>query len=127
MSLSRIAVAVSLVFSYPLVFVGARDGILDLLELKKATNTQNVLTVSLLSVVTFLALKIPDVAFVLSLGGATLGNALIYIFPALMFRGAIKKNENATRWQKQEVNFSLVTAIIGFVMGLVGAKMAFHS
>ena len=126
MSLSRIAVAVSLVFSYPLAFVGARDGFSDLLKLKKTPKTQNVLTLSILSAITFLALNIPDVSFVLALGGATLGNALIYIFPALMFRGAIQRKEDATRWQKQEVKFSLGTAILGFIMGVVGAKMAFH-
>jgi hypothetical protein len=31
-SLSRFAVAVSLVFSYPLLFVGTREGIFDLIQ-----------------------------------------------------------------------------------------------
>jgi amino acid permease len=124
MSLSRIAVAVSLVFSYPLAFVGARDGVSDLLKLKKGPKTENILTVSLLSAVTGLALVIPDVSFVLSFFGATLGNGLIYIFPALMFRGAIKKKADATPGQKREVKFALGSAVLGIIMGLLGAKMA---
>ena len=96
MGLSRIAVAVSLVFSYPLAFVGARDGVLDLLKLKSEPKTQNALTVALLAGVTTAALIIPDVSFVMAFAGATLGNALIYVFPALMFRGAIKKKTDAT-------------------------------
>jgi hypothetical protein len=36
MGLSRIAVAVSLVFPHPLAFVGLRDGVLDLLKMKGA-------------------------------------------------------------------------------------------
>jgi len=32
-----------------------------------------------------------DLSFVLSFGGATLGNALIYIFPDLIFRKAVRQ------------------------------------
>ena len=124
MSLSRIAVAISLIFSYPLAFVGARDGLSDLLKLKSNNKTQNVITVALLSAVTFAALIIPDVSFVLAFAGATLGNALIYVFPALMFRGAIKNKADATAGQKREVNLAMGSAGIGITMGLLGAKMA---
>ena len=124
MSLSRIAVAVSLVFSYPLAFVGARDGVADLLKLKSTPKTQNLLTFGILSLVTVAALIIPDVSFVLSFAGATLGNSLIYIFPYLMFRGAIKKKKDATKTQKREVKLAAGSAAVGLGMGLLGAKMA---
>ena len=122
MNLSRIAVAVSLVFSYPLAFVGARDGVLDLLNLKGTDKTQNVLTVALLAAITGAALVIPDVSFVMALAGATLGNGLIYIFPALMFRGAIKKKTDATKGEKREVKLALGSAVAGICMGLIGTK-----
>lgn len=124
MGLSRLAVAVSLVFSYPLTFTGFRDGVMDLLKLKGTPKTQNVLTVALLSLVTFSALVIPDVSFVLAFGGATLGNALIYIFPFLMFRKAIKNKKDATAGQKREVKFAMGSAGLGLAMGALGAKMA---
>mmetsp|Transcript_2581 Transcript_2581/g.6195 ORF Transcript_2581/g.6195 Transcript_2581/m.6195 type:complete len:486 (-) Transcript_2581:201-1658(-) len=127
MNLSRIAVAVSLVFSYPLAFVGARDGVLDLLKMKGTDKTQNVLTVALLSVITGAALVIPDVSFVMAIAGATLGNGLIYIFPALMFRGAIKKKADATKGEKREVKFALGSALAGICMGIIGTKMAIGS
>ena len=127
MNLSRAAVAVSLVFSYPLAFVGARDGVLDLLKIKGTAKTQNVLTVALLAVITGGALVIPDVSFVMAFAGATLGNCLIYVFPALMFRGAIKKKTDATKGQKREVKFALGSAVAGIIMGLIGAKMAIAS
>jgi amino acid permease len=127
MSISRVAVAVSLVFSYPLAFVGARDGVTNLLKLNSTTKTQNILTVALLSAVTVAALIIPDVSFVLSFAGATLGNALIYIFPAFMFRGAIKLKADATKGQKREVKLAIGSALLGTVMGLLGAKMAIAS
>jgi len=127
MNLSRIAVAISLVFSYPLAFVGARDGVLDLLKMKGTAKTENILTVALLSAVTGAALVIPDVSFVMALAGATLGNGLIYIFPALMFRGAIKKKVDATKGEKREVKLALGSAITGLLMGLLGTKMAISS
>jgi len=127
MSLSRVAVAISLVFSYPLAFVGLRDGVIDLMKMNADTKTQNALTVALLSIVTFAALVIPDVSFVLAFGGATLGNALIYIFPFLMFRKAIKNKEDATAGQKREVKLAGVSALLGVGMGLLGAKMAIAS
>eukprot|EP00536_Pseudo-nitzschia_multiseries_P009124 jgi/Psemu1/199944/e_gw1.248.48.1 len=127
MNLSRIAVAVSLVFSYPLAFVGARDGVSDLMKLKGTDKTQNTLTVALLAAITGIALVLPDVSFVMALAGATLGNGLIYIFPALMYRGAIKKKANATKGEKREVKFALGTAVAGIIMGALGTKMAIGS
>lgn len=128
MSISRIAVAISLVFSYPLAFTGARDGVMDLLKLDSSIKTQNALTLAILAVVTGFALIIPDVSFVLAFAGATLGNALIYVFPALMFRGAIKQmGDKATKGQKREATFALGSAFVGIVMGAVGATMAVQS
>lgn len=70
MGLSRIAVAISIVFSYPLAFTGARDGILDLFKVQnRPTRLLNVLTVGILSATTVAALTIPDVSFVLAFGG----------------------------------------------------------
>ena len=128
MSLSRVAVAVSLVFSYPLAFVGARDGFMDLLKLKNTEKTSNVLTLAILSAVTVAALIIPDVSFVLAFAGATLGNALIYVFPAMMFRKAIEqKGKAATTGQKNEVKVAMASAIAGIGMGILGAIQAVKS
>lgn len=123
-SRSRIAVAISLIFSYPLAFVGARDGFLDLLKIKGTAKSQNTLTVALLSAITFLALIAPDVSFVMAFAGAIFGNSLIYIFPALMFRGAIKKKADATQKQQLESKLAIGSVVAGLSMGLLGAKMA---
>jgi len=128
MSLSRVAVAISLVFSYPLAFAGLRDGVLDLAKVpsdKRSNNLQNKLTVGLLSFITALALTVKDLTFVLSFGGATFGNALIYVFPALMFRRSVKDmGEKATKGLKREVKVAMSSAALGIGMGCVGARMA---
>jgi len=131
MAASRIAVAVSILFSYPLAFVGARDGVLDLFQIRNRSPAfLNGLTVAMLSALTVAALSIPDVSFVLAFGGATLGNALIYIFPALMFRGALRKNKmekEPTRLQNAEVKVATASAVLGAGMGLMGAFKAVQS
>ena len=76
MSASRVAVALALVFSYPLAFQGCRDGILDLLQVsdeKRAKNSfLNLTTVVLLATITFFAATLKDVSFVLAFGGGKL-------------------------------------------------------
>lgn len=133
MGLSRIAVAVSLVFAYPLVFTGMRDGFLDCFQVpaeKRTNKLLNTWTVGLLSLVSATALVAPDLGFVLAFSGATLGNALIYVFPYFMFRGAVQKMQKAgkaTKGQRTEVWAALVSAMIGVVMGAVGTKQAIQS
>lgn len=131
MGLSRVAVAISLVFSYPLAFAGCRDGVMDLAKVpaeKRTNGLLNKLTFGILSVITGLALTLKDVSFVLSFAGATLGNALIYVYPALMFRGAVKKmGDKASAGLKREVKFAMANAALGIGMGTIGAKMALKS
>ena len=129
MSLSRVAVAVSIVFSFPLAFVGARDGWLDLLKVPMDKRSDSVLiktTLAILSGITLIASQLKELAFIMSLAGATLGNALIYVYPALMFRSAVKNmGEKATNGLKREVPLAMLSASLGVLMGLIGSKMSF--
>lgn len=129
MSLSRVAVAISIVFSFPLVFVGARDGWLDLLKVPSKDRTDSVLTKATLAIltgVTVVATQLKELAFIMSLAGATLGNALIYVYPSLMFRSAVKNmGDKADKGLKREVPFAIFSALLGVVMGAIGTKMAF--
>jgi len=105
--------------------------VLDLLSVpaEKRTNAKlNTVTVALLSIVTTLALVVKDLSFVLSFGGATLGNALIYIYPTLMFRKAVKQmGDKASSGLKRERVLSLLIATLGVGMGLIGSKVAIQS
>eukprot|EP00339_Tiarina_fusa_P025032 CAMPEP_0117081830 /NCGR_PEP_ID=MMETSP0472-20121206/57653_1 /TAXON_ID=693140 ORGANISM="Tiarina fusus, Strain LIS" /NCGR_SAMPLE_ID=MMETSP0472 /ASSEMBLY_ACC=CAM_ASM_000603 /LENGTH=165 /DNA_ID=CAMNT_0004809877 /DNA_START=24 /DNA_END=519 /DNA_ORIENTATION=- len=86
MSLSRIAVLLSLLFSYPLAFVGVRDGILDLLQVQDRPNSLlNSVTVGLLTLITGMAYFLSDLRKLLAFNGATWGNAVIYLLPTYMF------------------------------------------
>ena len=123
MSLSRVAVAVSLIFSYPLGFVGVRDGLLDLMQVEKEKRTNkllDVLTVGLLAMVTGLAFVVKDLGKVLALAGSTWGNCLVYLFPTYMF---IRLSKSRPELQG-EVPQAVMTAVIGLFMGVIGTVMA---
>lgn len=123
MSISRIAVALSLVFSYPLNFQGCRDGVLEMMQIKNRSNlTLNLATIAILAVLTLLAAVLTDVSFVLSFGGATLGNLLTYVYPCLMLVGMVRKL--GVKGQGFAVHTSLISALLGIVMGSIGAKLA---
>lgn len=123
MRVSRIAVAVSLVFSYPLNFQGCRDGILDVLQIQNRSNVAlNMATVGILALLTVLAATLTDVSFVLSFGGATLGNLLTYVYPCLMLVKMVRKL--GIKGQAGPVHLSLISALLGVVMGSIGAKLA---
>ena len=129
--LSRVMVSISLISTYPLVFSGCRDGALDLFGIPKENRTPtllNNLSYILLTFITIAALLVKDLSFVLSFGGATLGNALIYIFPALMFRKVVKDmGDKASTSLKREVYFASFSGLLGLVMGAIGANMAIQS
>lgn len=105
--------------------MGCRDGILDLLNVpseKRSASTLNTLTIGLLGVLTLLAATLTDVSFVLAFGGATLGNALTYVYPALMYRAVVKQ-----QGRYEAVGIATTSAVLGIVMGAIGAKMAVQS
>lgn len=68
-SACRFAIAIALTFTYPLPFIGTRDGVLDLFsvsdDLQNSTNL-NILTVGMLTVFTALACKLTDLGLVVS-------------------------------------------------------------
>ena len=128
MSGSRIAVAISLLFSYPLAFTGCRDGLLDVLQMPqehRSPGRLNAVTIFLLGIISYLACTLTDVSFVLAFGGATLGNALTYVYPALMYRAVVKQQRRTE--EQGGVNLAMASAILGIVMGVVGANMAVRS
>ena len=122
MSLSRIAVAISVTCSYPLIFVGLRDGLMDLFKVpqtKRDDGLINKITLGALAVVTLLASQLRDLGLVASVGGATFGTALVFVYPAIMFL----KNQKGKK--TVETRICQVIGILGIIMGAIGTKQSF--
>ncbi|EEC42689.1 predicted protein [Phaeodactylum tricornutum CCAP 1055/1] len=122
LSFSRLAVALSLIFSYPLAFKGVKDGVMDLAKVpvERRAKISDGLTVALLIGITSLALVLTDIRLILSLGGATWGNCVIYIFPSLM----LFKAANTRPWLQAKRAQAVLTGLLGLVLGVLGTKQA---
>lgn len=121
MSFSRVAVGLSVTGSYPLLFDGARDGFLDLFKVPKEQRTNalfNKVTIGILAVTTLVAAKLTDLGLVASVGGATFGTALVFIYPTIMFLKTQKGKKT------KETTLAKVIAVLGVVMGALGTKLA---
>merc|ERR1712151_1035621 len=127
-SLCRLAITTSVLFSYPIMFVGVRDGAIDLLQIPINAQTYMLhfgLTAILLLILTIVATFVQDLGIVNSLGGATLATAVIYVCPTIMFSAAVKGlRKRATRSQRIEVVFAIVLMCLGIIIGLIGVAMA---
>ena len=127
-TLCRIAIASSVLFTYPIVFVGVRDGFIDLLliPIDRQTNLLHVgITFILLLIITIMATCFQDLGIVMSLGGATLATAVIYIFPSFMFYSAVGNlRDRATSRQNMEVIFAMAVMCLGISIGSIGVVMA---
>ena len=119
--LARVGIGASIIFSFPLNFVGLREGVLGMLGLKEQANKPSVhwiTTIALMCVTNGVALVLKDLGLIVALGGAILGSALVYIFPALM---AVYEKGGATGSLEKKFNVFL-TGLGVFLAGL-GAKM----
>jgi len=123
----RVSIAIALICTYPVTFVGARDGVLDMFSvpIEKQTSTNlDMLSVILLTLATILALIFHDLGMISAVGGGTLGTIVVFIFPTLMFRGAFLDMLSA---EKYEVKFSLILMYFGIIIGIIGVWIALIS
>ncbi|CAB1101728.1 unnamed protein product [Ectocarpus sp. CCAP 1310/34] len=131
-TVARVAVASSLVFSYPLCFVGLRDGIREMGGAKPGeTRNRTRWTVGLLAGVTAASLKLTDLGFVNSFGGALIGSGIVYVFPALMFlKPLMRKFKDkavaaaAAAGQKREMSLNAGIVAAGVAMGVLGCVIS---
>ncbi|CAN0349134.1 unnamed protein product [Pylaiella littoralis] len=129
-TVARVAVASSLVFSYPLCFVGLRDGIREMRGSKPGeTKNRTRWTVGLLAAVTAASLKLTDLGFVNSFGGALIGSGIVYVFPALMFLKPLMnklkdKKVAAAVAEKREMSLNGGIVAVGVAFGILGAAVS---
>lgn len=107
------------------MFVGVRDGILDLMRIRKCSHAMlNALTVILLAWITSIAVYVEDLRFVLALGGSTWGNAIVYLIPTYMFWCVAQKKKGALQ---NELKLAMLCGLTGLTIGIVGTARALAS
>jgi len=120
---ARIAIVVSLTTTQPLVFFSLRRQLVDLFGHRGAELAERwptLLTISLLAVVTLIALVLHDLGKLTAFAGACFGSFLIYIAPAAMVlyaerRGLGPRGSLLARCAR------LATLPLGAALGILGA------
>lgn len=123
-TLSKTALTCSILATFPLPFVGLRDGVLDLLQVSNRDQVHSVTTIALLAAITAGALSLHDLALVLSVGGGTFSTAVSAVFPVLMFLSM--DSDNKATWEQVAAAMGMVLSVgIGFTgVNLALAKAA---
>lgn len=123
--LARVAICLSLITAYPLVFLSLRRQCLDILgNTDFAEAYPATVTCLLLSGVTAVALKLHNLGTVAAFAGACFGSFLIYVAPALMAIGAVCRGmKPPPRGLRGYMNFLVQILLVpmGIVLGAVGA------
>jgi len=133
---ARLGIIASVLFSYPLLFVGLRTSVLNLLKLDGNNNSVHIIsTLLLLCSVNGLSLVLKDLGLVVAVGGAALGSAVVYTFPALFFIQAMRQKKKALEAQGQQLpaglaremygNYGLVA--LGITLSVIGVTVSLQS
>uniref|UniRef100_A0A7S2Y2V6 Amino acid transporter transmembrane domain-containing protein n=2 Tax=Entomoneis paludosa TaxID=265537 RepID=A0A7S2Y2V6_9STRA len=129
-TLGRLATGFSIIFGFPLISNGCREGFKNAssaLGMKAISDPQNhaKLVTCLLIVTTTLSIFLTDIKLIAGLSGATMGSALVYICPTLIYSkivGQLKGKDSAeyraARRNQLFIPFGLFTACMGVTMTL---------
>uniref|UniRef100_A0A6U6HZY8 Amino acid transporter transmembrane domain-containing protein n=1 Tax=Zooxanthella nutricula TaxID=1333877 RepID=A0A6U6HZY8_9DINO len=117
---ARIAVSASVVCTFPLTFTGLRDGVLSLIGAAPDQGPFLATTLALLATITALGMWIPNVDFVVNLGGAVFGALLTYIFPSLLLlRAGVRLDGAEAALAKASVAFGVLLGAVGTVVAIL--------
>jgi sodium-coupled neutral amino acid transporter 11 len=122
-SVSRLAIGLCSLVSYPLNFIGVRDNCLDILGIADKVDTDsklNVFTLLLLVVLTVSSCFVTDLGLINSVGGGTTVVLVCFVFPMLMFRDGLKKYGRGTVGEQRELWLVMILMVVGVVLGIVG-------
>lgn len=124
-TVSRLAVGISTLIAYPIVFMGVRDGVLDIFEIslgEHKVEKLNYLTFILLGILTVVAVFVTDLGLINAVGGGLVSSAIVFAFPTLMFHALMKRLGDTT--QKFEVFLTGGLTAVAVIIGIIGAWLA---
>jgi len=126
-TLGRLATGLSVIFGFPLVSNGAREGLKHAAAahgytslLNDPDRTHGPLVVGMLIAACFVAIRVQDIKIIAGLSGAAMGSFLVYICPSLVYtrivaimKGVDSKDYKLARWNLLFVPFGLSIAMLG--------------
>lgn len=135
-TLGRLSTGLSIVFGFPLISNGAREGLknassaLGFSSVSDPKNRTTLVTI-LLIITTTMSIILSDIKLVAGLTGALMGSSLVYIFPALIYTRIVSqlsgKDSEAYRAARRNlifIPFGIFTASMGIIMTLKNTVLA---
>lgn len=121
--LGRVATGFSILFGFPLVATGAREGLVGVASSFGIEVNETMLVLGILAFVTAISCTVSDVSLVVSLTGAALGSFIVYICPGLLYAKSVQlvKGTDSPEYQRAKWNLALVP--FGVIMGAFGVYM----
>jgi sodium-coupled neutral amino acid transporter 11 len=126
--MGRLATGFSILFGFPLVAKGAREGIASAassLGYPAVGSDKNhvLLVTTMLALVTIISCTVQDVSLVVGLTGAVMGSFIVYICPSIIYTRAVGlvKGTDSKEYEKAKVNLFLVP--FGVVIAGLGVYM----
>eukprot|EP00591_Stephanopyxis_turris_P001867 CAMPEP_0195519780 /NCGR_PEP_ID=MMETSP0794_2-20130614/15463_1 /TAXON_ID=515487 /ORGANISM="Stephanopyxis turris, Strain CCMP 815" /LENGTH=472 /DNA_ID=CAMNT_0040648993 /DNA_START=162 /DNA_END=1580 /DNA_ORIENTATION=+ len=128
-TLARWATGFSIIFGFPLVNNGAREGLKQLFSeafgIKALSDPNNhIMLVSVyLAIVTLISVSVTDVKLLVGLAGAAFGSFLVYICPTLVYTKIVKdvSGPESIEYKRAKRNFVLIP--FGLFCGGMGVSM----
>jgi amino acid permease len=124
-TMGRLATGFSILFGYPLVICGAREGIMGAASTLGYDISEHhvALVSSILALVTFVACTVDNVSLVVGLTGAALGSFIVYICPSIIYSKAvgIVKGLDSKEYNVAKRNLAFVP--FGILIGSLGCYM----
>lgn len=123
-NITRLSVSGSILTSFPLSFVGVRDGVLDIVGVtNRSDKVLDLITVALLTTFAILSLVVTGLGAVWAIGGATYGTALTVVIPPIMFINCVTPNPRLL-YLKREVPLAVATVVLGIAISIIGTTQA---
>ncbi|KAL1523707.1 hypothetical protein AB1Y20_018637 [Prymnesium parvum] len=129
---ARVALALSLLAGYPLAFTSLRDSALEMCGGEQAALSARRMSLTLLAAITAAASWLTDLGFVSAFAGALLGSAVIYLYPSIMFRRALRRQVGDGSVIKQrrlrlELVVSYMISFLGVAFMICGGGVTLFS
>ena len=119
----RIATGFSILFGFPLVAAGAREGIAGTVSALGFPSVPHVVLVSsILILVTAVSCTVQDVSFVVGLTGAAMGSLIVYIIPPILYMRALDQRPEAAKIRPR-AKFNAALVPFGAAIGGLGVYM----
>jgi len=129
-TLGRLATGFSIVFGFPLVHNGAREGLKSFTSSafgwRSLSDPKNhvLLATAYLTVVSTIAILVKDVRLVVGLAGAAFGSFLVYICPVLVYLRILQNIQGPDSMEyKRAKNNNLLLIPFGIFCGSMGVAM----